>query len=370
MVVSKIFLIVLALHCVDVLGVKALLHSTANRLLQVTSRYTMLDDHNSTLVTIALASVILGLFYYLTTTARGPRKLLPLDDFIQVPLQKKEILSHDTRRFTFALPPNTILGLPTGQHISLKFTDKDGKAVQRSYTPTTDSTAVGYFSLVIKVYRPLPPKFPTGGAMSQHLDNLKIGDTILLSGPKGHLHFATGGHFEVKPLGKPKEQRQCSTLAMMAGGTGITPMLQILHAIFEHPTTSKQNGNIQVKLLYANQTPNDILVRDELEDLARRHPDRFSVWYTVDRPTGDWTYDTGFITKAMMEERLLFEMAADTQFFMVRWWLGRVVCVWMLLSFFLTLFLDAQCGPPPMIKFAILPALRELGYSEKDWVVF
>lgn len=54
------------------------------------------------------------------------------NEFQPFKLIKKESLSHDTRRFTFALQtPTKKLGLPIGQHISLKFVDKDGKGVQR-----------------------------------------------------------------------------------------------------------------------------------------------------------------------------------------------------------------------------------------------
>lgn len=35
-----------------------------------------------------------------------------------------------------------------------------------------------------------------------------------------------------------------------------------------------------MRLLYANVSPDDILLRDELDALAAAHPDRFSVWYT------------------------------------------------------------------------------------------
>ena len=287
---------------------------------------------------ITLLCILLSVIYLFKK--RGPPELLPLEDFQEFPLIRKEVLSHDTRRFTFGLPAGHVLGLPTGQHLSLKFIDSDGKAVQRSYTPVSDSTQVGEVSLVIKVYRPAPPKFPNGGLMSQHIDDLNIGDTMLIKGPKGHLHYHENGQFQVKPLGKPHEQRKCSQIAMMAGGTGITPMLQILHAIFHNP----RDTTTSVKLLYANQTPDDILVRDELETLAKDFPNRFSLWFTVDRPTKDWKYSTGFISKSMVEKHVLFEKNEDTQFYM--------------------------CGPLPMVKFAVLPALKELGYSEKDWVVF
>lgn len=294
---------------------------------------------------ISAAMGVFSMVYFFQLINNRPKKWLPVSDFVPLLLLRKEALSHDTVKFVLGLPSsNMVLGLPIGQHISLKFTDSDGKAVQRSYTPVSDNATLGEIQLVIKVYRAgVHPKFPDGGKMSQHLDSLKIGETILVHGPKGHLEWKGNGQFSTKPLGKPLEHRSCQQIAMLAGGTGITPMLQILHAIFR---SSDDDVTTRVKLVYANQTVDDILVRDELEALQRDFGDRFSLWYTVDRaPTnGSWKYDTGFINQEMMGKHLLFSDTKDTQFFM--------------------------CGPPPMIKFACQPALRELGYSEKDWVVF
>jgi len=263
--------------------------------------------------------------------------------------------------------------LPTGQHISLRFKDADGKMVQRSYTPVSDNSTVGEVSLVIKVYMAgVHPQFPEGGKMSQHLDSLKIGDTIEMKGPKGHMEYLMGGKFTVKPLGKPVESRQTNQIIMIAGGTGITPMLQILHFIFHNPG----DPSIKVKLLYANQSTcpfcrrrtstwihdfvthrfsflafflktaeNDILVREELETLAAKFPDRFSLHYTLDRPPEGWKYSSGFINKEMIEKHCLFQNSSkNTQVFM--------------------------CGPPPMIKFACQPNLEQLGFTDKEMVIF
>jgi NAD(P)H-flavin reductase len=299
---------------------------------------------------VAATAVLLAVGYWLArrSSAFGPKKVLPLDDFVPFPLIRKEVLSHDTRRFTFGLPKDHILGLSTGQHLTLKYFDSQdgGKAVQRSYTPVTDDTAIGHFSLCVKVYRPLPPKFPRGGLMSQHLDDLQLGEVVLMKGPKGHVQWREGGNFHVKPLGKPGQDRTATQFVLIAGGTGITPMLQILHAIFRHPRTSRMNQKLTCKLVYANQTPDDILVRDELEALAKDYPDRFQLWYTVDRVPDDkqkeWTYSTGFISREMIERHAHYS-TGKTQYVM--------------------------CGPPPMIKFACVPALQELGLSEQDWVV-
>ncbi len=209
----------------------------------------MLDDNTLLVGVISVVCLVVGTLVFLKFSK--PPTVLPQEDFKQYPLIRKEVLSHDTRRFTFGLPQGHVLGLPTGQHISLRFKDVDGKFVQRSYTPVSDNNTIGEVSLVIKVYMAgVHPKFPDGGKMSQHLDSLKIGDGIDMKGPKGHMEYVKGGKFTVKPLGKPMESRHTNQIIMIAGGTGITPMLQILHFIFHNPGEPCVN----VKLLYANQS--------------------------------------------------------------------------------------------------------------------
>ena len=269
--------------------------------------------------TACVAWFLTMIMAYVISGPKGPPKVLPLDDFKEFPLIRKQVLSHDTARFTFGLPKDHVLGLPTGKHVTIQFKDKtDGKMVQRSYTPVTDDTVVGEVSLVIKVYRPLPPKFPQGGKMSQYIDSLQIGDTIRMKGPKGHMSWkGKGGNFSVKPPGKPLSERSCQYIGMMAGGTGITPMLQVLNAILTNPGDAGVKG---IKMIYANQTPDDILVRKELEELADKHKDRFSLWYTVDRVKDGsktkWEYSTGFIDKEMIEKHLSFPDKEKTQYFM------------------------------------------------------
>lgn len=76
----------------------------------------------------------------------------------------KQELTHDTRRFRFALPsPQHSLGLPVGQHIYLS-ARINGELIVRPYTPTTSDDEKGYFDLVLKVYKAgVHPKFPDGG---------------------------------------------------------------------------------------------------------------------------------------------------------------------------------------------------------------
>jgi cytochrome-b5 reductase len=248
------------------------------------------------------------------------------------PLAHKENISHDTRRFRFQLPSfKHVLGLPIGQHIYLT-AHINGELVKRPYTPTTSDDNQGYFDLVIKVY--------PNGKMTQYLDKLPIGQTIDVSGPSGNLIYKDNGLFDIrtrKP--EPYISRHVRHLGLIAGGTGITPMYQILNEILKEQTSIVPGGRVDIKiwLLFANQTEEDILLREELEQLAASNSDRFKLWYTVDREGEDWKYSKGFINDTMLKEHM--PPPSD----------DVLICI---------------CGPPPMIKFACLPNLDKLGYAE------
>jgi len=263
-------------------------------------------------------------------------------DFV---LTKVENISHDTIRMTFGLgSDNKLLGLPVGQHIFFRYKDStSNRYVERQYTPTTGNELRGSVIFVIKVYHSnVHPKFPDGGKMSQHLGKLKFGDTLEMKGPKGHMTYLGEGKMRKHAhLRKPEEMRNAEHFAMIAGGTGITPMLQIIEAVLRNP-----NDTTTLSLLFANQTEGDILVREELDTLSAEHPNRFTLHYTLDRPPAEWKFSKGFITKDMIHSKLLGNLAKgkDVQFLM--------------------------CGPPMMIKFACIPNIEALGYKVTNYFSF
>ena len=86
-------------------------------------------------------------------SVKSSKKVALVDANIKYPFELvlKEELTHDTRRFRFALPSSEhSLGLPIGQHIYLS-ARINGDMVVRPYTPTTSDDEKGYFDLVIKV---------------------------------------------------------------------------------------------------------------------------------------------------------------------------------------------------------------------------
>ena len=66
-----------------------------------------------------------------------------------------------------------------------------------------------------------------GGRMSQHMEKMQLGETIDVKGPLGH--FIYDGHSQFRNSGKKGTAKKMS---MIAGGTGITPMFQIIKVIF------------------------------------------------------------------------------------------------------------------------------------------
>lgn len=157
------------------------------------------------------------------------------------------------------------------------------------------------------------------------------GDTVDFRGPSGLITYEGNGKFLVRPEKKAHPNvRKVKKVGMIAGGTGITPMLQIITAILKDP-----KDQTVISLLFANQTEEDILLRKELEEIQSENPIRFHVWYTVDRPPKEWKYSEGFINDQMIKEHLPGP-GEDTAILM--------------------------CGPPPMINFACAPALDKLAY--------
>jgi cytochrome-b5 reductase len=138
-------------------------------------------------------------------------------------------------------------------------------------------------------------------------------------------------------------------IALLAGGTGITPMYQLIRAIFKNP-----EDKTKVTLVFGNVTQEDILLKKEFEELENTYPQRFKAFYVLDNPPETWQQGKGFITKELLKTVLPEPKEGDkVQIFV--------------------------CGPPPLYK-AISggkksPAdqgelsgyLKELGYS-KDQV--
>jgi cytochrome-b5 reductase len=241
---------------------------------------------------------------------KAPSKTPVLDPqkFRLFKLAEKTLVSPNVYRFVFALPnSDDVLGLPTGQHIALR-AEILGKKVQRSYTPVSNNKDLGRIELLVKVY----PQ----GLMTNHLAAMNVGDEIEIRGPKGAMQYS---------------RTYAKNIGMIAGGTGITPMYQLIRAICED-----EEDNTQISLLYASNSEEDILLREELDAFAAKNPHKFKFQHVLAKPKDSWTGLQGFINQDMIKEHLA--PATDS---------SKVLL----------------CGPPPMIN-AMKKNLAGLGWKE------
>jgi len=304
---------------------------------------------------IGIAAVTAALMYF---WPRAPRIFLKKERK-RIMISDVQELSHDTKRIRLSLGgKGTILGLPVGKHITIYAPnpttclssgtwngkpdpDNGKKEVERKYTPVTGNETAGHVDLVIKVYRPgkvcMPDKkeidWTDGGKLSLYLDAKKPGDYIEINGPAGVNEYLGKGRFKL-----PGRTVNVTHVGMMAGGTGLTPMLQVVSAALLDP-----HDTCKFTLLYANKTENDILCRNLLEEAEKTSNGRFKVHYTLDFPPPQWEQKVGFITKDMIQECL--PPPSDE-----------------------TLIL--MCGPPPMVEFACKKNLEALGYAKSSMAAF
>eukprot|EP00698_Gefionella_okellyi_P024379 TRINITY_DN8580_c0_g1_i3.p1 TRINITY_DN8580_c0_g1~~TRINITY_DN8580_c0_g1_i3.p1 ORF type:complete len:263 (-),score=39.54 TRINITY_DN8580_c0_g1_i3:280-1068(-) len=235
-------------------------------------RLQQLQSHLQSNMQTTVASAIRSLHSSASTIAQSDADIpiggLDTKEWRRFPLIEKRAVNHNTNLYRFALPNSTDrLNLPIGQHVSLRAW-KDDKPAMRSYTPVSTSDVHGYFDLIIKIY----PQ----GVMSQHVERLRIGDCIVARGPKGAFKY------------QPNMKRR---IGMIAGGSGITPMLQVSRAVL-----SDKADNTQLSLIFANIAERDILLREELDSMAAASKSKFNVYYVLEKPAEGWPFGTGFVS--------------------------------------------------------------------------
>lgn len=268
-------------------------------------------------------------------------------------------LTHDTKRFRLSLgSKDTILGLPTGKHIIIHSPnpescltsgtwngkpdpDRGNLEIDRRYTPVTGDEQPGFVDVVMKIYRPGIVRMPDGkeiqwadgGKGTLFMDKKGPGDYIDIMGPVGVNEYLGRGMFKF-----PGKTVSVTDVGMMAGGVGLTPIMQVVQAALRD-----KKDTCKFSLIYANKTEDDIICRDMLEDLAESSNGRFKLFYTLDFPPKQWEHKVGFITTDMIKE-CLPPPSENT--------------------------LILMCGPPPMIEFACKKNLETLGYAKSSMLAF
>jgi|TARA_R110000772_G_scaffold232235_1_gene343561 ferredoxin-NADP reductase len=181
----------------------------------------------------------------------------------------------DVKTFRLLNPVGGILPfdyLP-GQFITVTV-PHDDQSVRRSYTIASSPAQRNYIEITVK--------HAPDGVVSGYLHSeAREGGLLEFSGPAGAFVF-TG--------------RECKCILLIAGGVGITPLMSVLRCLLDRAW----NGDIF--LLYACRSPADIIFREELDYLQRRHAN-LQVVFTVSQTEGfEWRGAQGRITKELVTQ--------------------------------------------------------------------
>lgn len=202
-------------------------------------------------------------------------------------LVHKEPLTHTENPvwlFRFGLEdPNATIGLHVASCLLTRApaTKADGTSTWaiRPYTPITSVNQKGYFELAIKVY-----KVPSVGKVSNYIYNLNVGDSMDFKGPLPKM--------PIEDIAKRKE------VGLVAGGSGLTPMLQVAEEVL------RRKLPVKLKMIFGNVSEDDIIIKDHLDSLAATN-DNFEIFHLVDKAKSpNWTGGVGYITAEIVEKHL------------------------------------------------------------------
>ncbi|CAG8542427.1 14892_t:CDS:10, partial [Acaulospora morrowiae] len=193
-----------------------------------------------------------------------------------------------------------------------------GQVVIRSYTPL-EGTMSKSFSVYVKIY--------PYGLISQHLNEQLIGYEVRVRGPfdvmerqmrislktnsfissptssTPYLGLDKDGLGGKTSLLNPNSSDGCwEMLYMIAGGTGITPMLQLIRYHLEQVLKRGKGSRVQMNLLFGNREVDDIIDAQLLEELAFSSRGMLTIKYCLSKPPSAWGGIHGRISDEVVRE--------------------------------------------------------------------
>ena len=172
-----------------------------------------------------------------------------------------ERLTDDAVAIGFEVPPELAdeYAYQPGQHVTVR-TSATGDNLRRNYS-ICEPAGSGRLRIGVK-------RLPGGKFSEYAMERLAIGDEIEVMTPTGR--FFT-----------PLDPGQARHYALIAAGSGITPLLSIA------ATALAVEPDSRVTLVYANRTTKSVMFLEELEDLKDRYRGRFHLMHVLSREAMD-----------------------------------------------------------------------------------
>jgi CDP-4-dehydro-6-deoxyglucose reductase/ferredoxin-NAD(P)+ reductase (naphthalene dioxygenase ferredoxin-specific) len=172
--------------------------------------------------------------------------------------------THDIRLLRLAIVAGGPFDFTAGQYARLEF----ARGIARDYSmanPPGDSSLEFHIRL-------------TGGAGSRFVaEKLAVGDEVIVEGPKGASYW---------------RERHRGPMLLVAGGTGLAPMLSIARAALAAGRTEP------MRLYVGMRDERDVYMEEVLARLAERHPN-FGYEIVLSAPAGATSRRTGLVTDAV-----------------------------------------------------------------------
>lgn len=180
--------------------------------------------------------------------------------------------THDVASFVLRSPHGRSYRFEPGQCLTVT-APVDGHHTERCYTIASSPLRPDTLTITVK-------RVP-GGPVSNWLhDHLRPGDALPVTGPFGL--FSTTHH--------PAEQ-----YLFLSAGSGITPLMSMTRTIHHRGDAA------DVVFVHSARTPDDIIFRDELEEIAAANPGiRVVAVCEGDSATQRWTGHRGQLTLPML----------------------------------------------------------------------
>ncbi|AFL86165.1 flavodoxin reductase family protein [Belliella baltica DSM 15883] len=173
--------------------------------------------------------------------------------------------------------PEPYLEYKPGQFITV-ILEINGKEERRSYSLCTSPFVDPYPGITVKRV--------DGGIVSNYLnDHIRPGKTIDIMKPMGK--FTTTFHSKNK-----------THYIMVAGGSGITPIMGISKSILVNEPDSK------VTLLFCSRNEDQIIFKKEFEQLKEKYPEKLEIIHNLSQPGPTWSGMKGRLDSIKLKEVL------------------------------------------------------------------
>jgi cytochrome-b5 reductase len=153
--------------------------------------------------------------------------------------------------------------------------------LSKSYSPISHPSQQDYFDLIVKSY---DTTYDNGGGVGNYLCEMTVGESITAELKKERIVHTSSNILN----------RGWKNIGLIAGGTGIAPLLQLARLLlFDHPDQNQNQDNQdenhnqelllplpKIYLLFINCTKRDILGKNEIELLQQKYPNNFFVTYS------------------------------------------------------------------------------------------